>query len=56
MILAWASPFKGRKQSVVINETLSSPVDVLCGVLQGSVLGPKLITIYTLPITDIARK
>ena len=46
--LKWfESFFKGRKQSVVINETLSSPVDVLYGGSQGSVLGPKLFTIYT---------
>ena len=34
----------------------SSPVDVLYGASQGSILGPKLFTIYTLPIADIARK
>ena len=39
-----------------INETLSSPVDVLYGVPQGSVLDLKLFTIYTLPIADIVRK
>ena len=55
--LKWFESYlKGRKQSVVFNETLSSPVDVLYGVPQGSVLGPKLFTIYTLPIADIARK
>ena len=55
--LKWFESYlEGRKQSVVINETLSSPDDVLYGVPQGSVLGPKLFTIYTLPIADIARK
>ena len=34
--LKWFESYlKGRKQSVVINETLSSPVDVLYGVPQG---------------------
>ena len=55
--LKWFESYlKGRKQSVVINETLSSPVDVMYGVPQGSVLGSKLFTIYALPIADIARK
>ena len=51
--LKWFESYlKGRKQSVFINETLSSPVDVLYGVPQSSVL----YTIYTLPFADIARK
>ena len=51
--LKWFESYlKGGKQSVVINEPLSSPVDVLYSVPQGSVLGPKLFTIYTLPIAD----
>ena len=57
VVLKWCESYlKGRKQSVVISETLSSPVDVLYGVQQCSVLGPKWFTIYTQPIADIARK
>ena len=37
--LKWFESYKGRKQSVVLNETLSSLVDVLYGVPQSSVLG-----------------
>ena len=46
VVLKWFESYlKGRKQSVVISETLSSPVDVLYGVQQGSVLGPKWFTL-----------
>ena len=47
--LKWFESYlKGRKQSVVINETLSSPVYVLYGVPQGSVLGPNFFyNLYT---------
>ena len=43
-------------QAVTIRGTLSSPAPLSCGVPQGSVLGPILFTIYTLPLGDIIRK
>ncbi len=46
----------GRKQTVVIQGVESTERDLLCGVPQGSVLGPILFTIYTLPLGAIMRK
>ena len=55
--LAWfRSYLTGRTQRVCIQETLSSSHNLECGVPQGSVLGPILFTIYTLPLGDIIRK
>ena len=45
--LQWFSNYlKGRKQTVIINGTISDPLFVLFGVPQGSVLGPVLFNIY----------
>ena len=45
-----------RKQSVCINNSHSEAVDLKYSVPQGSVLGPILFTVYTLPLTDIVKK
>ena len=44
------------KQSVYINGTKSTPHDLPFGVPQGSVLGPLLFTLYTIPLGQIASK
>ena len=55
--LKWFESYlKGRMQSVCVMGETSPPVEVKYGVPQGSVLGPSLFSIYTLPIGDIARR
>ena len=42
-----------RTQSVVVSDESSHPFPLSCGIPQGSVLGPILFTVYTLPLGDI---
>ena len=43
-------------QSVPINGTQSKPTSLVCGMPQGSVLGPILFTVYMLPLSDIIKR
>ena len=54
--LQWFQSYlSDRRQTVFINGSKSKEKLLDCGVPQGSVLGPILFTIYTLPLGDIIR-
>ena len=53
MALNWFKSYLYKRQQVVkINNTYSQPMEINCGVPQGSVLGPLLYLMY---INDISR-
>jgi hypothetical protein len=55
--LAWFKSYlSNRTQTVFIDGTKSNIIFLLFGIPQGSVLGPFLFTVYTLPLADIIRR
>ena len=55
--LDWFSSYiKDRLQSVIIDNDISSPFELMTGISQGSVLGPLLFLIYMLQIQQIFKK
>ena len=55
-VLSWLQSYLSkRSQSVVVGNVVSKPVELNCGVPQGSILGPVLYTLYTAPLGDICR-
>ena len=55
-LLWFKSYLSARTQSVCVSSRTSSDVALLTGVPQGSVLGPVLFTVYTLPVGNIVRR
>ena len=52
--LDWFSTYLyGRTQSVVIDNTISHPTSLDCGVPQGSVIGPIAFILFSAPLQDI---
>ena len=55
-LLQWIrSNLGNRSQSVYLNGNTNVASPIICGVPQGSVLGPLLFTLYTADIGDIIR-
>ena len=53
---AWLESFlRGRKQTVMVDGSCSSFVDVLSGVPQGTVLGPILFLIYVIDLESVLK-
>ena len=56
-VLQWMESYmRGRSQTVVIDGVKSDSQDLQYGNPQGSLLGPILFTIYTMPIGFIAQR
>ena len=54
--LSWfASYLSGRTQRIIINESLSKPFKLECGVPQGSCLGPLMFMLYTSKLFEIIK-
>uniref|UniRef100_A0A665VQ37 Reverse transcriptase domain-containing protein n=1 Tax=Echeneis naucrates TaxID=173247 RepID=A0A665VQ37_ECHNA len=55
-VLAWFACLSGRRFSVSANQIMPDSADLLCGVPQGSVLGPILFLLYVLRLRKIIQE
>jgi hypothetical protein len=56
IVIKWFHSYlSNRFQCVRFNSCTSSPFSLLCGVPQGSVLGPRLYSLYVSPISEIVE-
>ena len=54
LALSWFESYlSDRTQSVVVDGLMSTPIPLVFGVPQGSVLGPVLFTLYSQPLSDV---
>ena len=54
LALSWFESYlSDRMQSVVVDGLMSTPIPLVFGVPQGSVLGPVLFTLYSQPLSDV---
>ena len=57
LALSWFESYlSDMTQSVVVDGLMSTPIPLVFGVPQGSVLGPVLFTLYSQPLSDVIAR